>query len=115
MVNGVTFINPDATYIDIDVVIGAEAVIEANVVLKGQTVIGERTVLTNGTRVRDAKIAADVVISNSDIEESVIEEGVTVGPYAHIRPGSLLKKMFTLETLWKSRPLHLVKERSLVI
>lgn len=92
MVNGVTFINPDATYIDIDVEIGAEAVIEANVVLKGQTVIGERTVLTNGTRVRDAKIAADVVISNSDIEESVIEEDVTVGPYAHIRPGSLLKK-----------------------
>ncbi|MGU8023061.1 sugar phosphate nucleotidyltransferase, partial [Streptococcus suis] len=37
MVNGVTFINPDATYIDIDVEIGAEAVIEANVVLKGQT------------------------------------------------------------------------------
>lgn len=72
-------------------------------------------VLTNGN-VRDAKIAADVVISNSDIEESVIEEGVTVGPYkAHIRPGSLLKKMFTLETLWKSRPLHLVKERSSVI
>ncbi|MFX3741666.1 bifunctional UDP-N-acetylglucosamine diphosphorylase/glucosamine-1-phosphate N-acetyltransferase GlmU, partial [Streptococcus suis] len=69
-----------------------EAVIEANFVLKGQTVIGERTVLTNGTRVLDAKIAADVVISNSDIEESVIEEGVTVGTYAHIRPGSLLKK-----------------------
>ncbi|HFI0331654.1 TPA: bifunctional UDP-N-acetylglucosamine diphosphorylase/glucosamine-1-phosphate N-acetyltransferase GlmU [Streptococcus suis] len=92
MVNGVTFINPDATYIDIDVEIGAEAVIEANVVLKGQTVIGERTVLTNGTRVRDAKIAADVVISNSEIEESVIEEGVTVGPYAHIRPQSILCK-----------------------
>ncbi|HFU4122354.1 TPA: bifunctional UDP-N-acetylglucosamine diphosphorylase/glucosamine-1-phosphate N-acetyltransferase GlmU [Streptococcus suis] len=92
MINGVTFVNPEATYIDIDVEIGAEAVIEANVVLKGQTVIGERTVLTNGTRVRDSKVAADVVISNSDIEESVIEEGVTVGPYAHIRPDSLLKK-----------------------
>ncbi len=115
MVNGVTFINPDATYIDIDVEIGAEAVIEANVVLKGQTVIGERTVLTNGTRVRDSKIAADVVISNSDIEESVIEEGVTVGPYAHIRPDSLLKKMFTLETLWKLKLLHLVREPNQVI
>ncbi len=92
MINGVTVTHPDATYIDIDVEIGAEAVIEANVVLKGQTVIGERTVLTNGTRVRDAKIAADVIISNSDIEESLIEEGVTVGPYAHIRPGSHLKK-----------------------
>ncbi len=92
MVNGVTFINPEATYIDIDVEIGAEVVIEANVVLKGRTSIGERTVLTNGTRIRDSKIAADVVISNSDIEESIIDEGVTVGPYAHIRPDSLLKK-----------------------
>ncbi|HFR3771241.1 TPA: bifunctional UDP-N-acetylglucosamine diphosphorylase/glucosamine-1-phosphate N-acetyltransferase GlmU [Streptococcus suis] len=92
MINGVTFINPDATYIDIDVEIGAEAVIEANVVLKGATTIGERTVLTNGTRVRDSKIAADVVITNSDIEESVIETGVTVGPFAHIRPQSILGK-----------------------
>ncbi len=91
MVNGVTFINPESTYIDVDVTIGAEAVIEANVVLKGQTSVGERTVLTNGTRVVDSQIAADVVISNSDIEDSVIEAGVTVGPYAHIRPGSVLK------------------------
>lgn len=91
MVNGVTFINPESTYIDVDVTIGAEAVIEANVVLKGKTSIGERTVLTNGTRVVDSQIASDVVISNSDIEDSVIEAGVTVGPYAHIRPGSKIQ------------------------
>lgn len=90
MVNGVTFINPASTYIDIDVEIGAEAVIEANVVLKGKTSIGERTILTNGTRVVSSQIAADVVISNSDIEDAVIETGVTVGPYAHIRSGSTL-------------------------
>lgn len=92
MVNGVTFTNPEATYIDIDVEIGAEALVEANVVLKGKTSIGERTVLTNGTRIVDSQIAADVVISSSDIEASTIETGVTVGPYAHIRPGSTLKK-----------------------
>lgn len=92
MLNGVTFTNPEATYIDVDVEIGAEALIEANVVLKGKTSIGERTVVTNGSRLRDAQIAADVVITNSDIEESIVENGVTVGPYAHIRPGSVLKK-----------------------
>ncbi|TCD46759.1 bifunctional UDP-N-acetylglucosamine diphosphorylase/glucosamine-1-phosphate N-acetyltransferase GlmU [Streptococcus sp. X16XC17] len=92
MVNGVTFTNPESTYIDIDVEIGAEAVIEANVVLKGNTSIGERTVLTNGTRVVNSQIATDVVVSNSDIEDAVIETGVTVGPYAHIRPGSTLGK-----------------------
>lgn len=57
MVNGVTFTNPEATYIDVDVEIGAEAVIEANVVLKGDTRIGEQTVLTNGTRVVNSQIA----------------------------------------------------------
>lgn len=91
MVKGVTFINPESTYIDVDVTIGAESVIEANVVLKGKTSIGDRTVLTNGTRVVDSQIASDVVISNSDIEDSVIEAGVTVGPYAHIRPGSKIQ------------------------
>lgn len=92
MINGVTFVNPEATYIDVDVEIGAEAVIEANVVLKGKTSIGDRTVLTNGTRVVDSQIAADVIISNSDIEKSTIAEGVTVGPYAHIRPDTTLQR-----------------------
>lgn len=92
MINGVTFVNPEAAYIDIDVEIGSEAVIEANVVLKGRTSIGERTVLTNGTRVVDSQVASDVIISNSDIEKSTVGEGVTVGPYAHIRPDSTLKK-----------------------
>ena len=34
MVNGVTFQNPNATYIDVDVEIEPDVVIEANVTLK---------------------------------------------------------------------------------
>ena len=44
MVNGVSFVNPEATYIDIDVEIAPEVQIEANVTLKGQTKIGAETV-----------------------------------------------------------------------
>ena len=46
MVNGVSFVNPEATYIDIDVEIAPEVQIEANVTLKGKTKIGAETVLT---------------------------------------------------------------------
>ena len=46
MVNGVSFVNPEATYIDIDVEIAPEVQIEANVTLKGHTKIGAETVLT---------------------------------------------------------------------
>ena len=92
MVNGVSFVNPDATYIDIDVEIAPEVQIEANVTLKGHTKIGAETVLTNGTYIVDSEIGAGAVITNSMIEESTVADGVTVGPYAHIRPGSSLSK-----------------------
>ena len=92
MVNGVSFVNPDAAYIDVDVEIAPEVQIEANVTLKGHTKIGAETVLTNGTYIVDSEIGAGAVITNSMIEESTVADGVTVGPYAHIRPGSSLAK-----------------------
>jgi len=92
MVNGVSFVNPDATYIDIDVEIAPEVQVEANVTLKGQTKIGAATILTNGTYIVDSVIGEGTVITNSMIQESSVADGVTVGPYAHIRPGSSLAK-----------------------
>lgn len=91
MLNGVTFTNPKATYIDIDVEIGADALIEANVTLKGHTKIGEEVTLTNGTAIIDSTVGAKSVITNSTIEHSTLADGVTVGPYAHIRPDSTLE------------------------
>ena len=92
MVNGVSFVNPHATYIDVDVEIAPEVQVEANVTLKGQTKIGAETILTNGTYIVDSVIGERTVITNSMIEESSVADGVTVGPYAHIRPGSSLAK-----------------------
>ena len=92
MVNGVSFVNPDATYIDVDVEIAPEVQLEANVTLKGQTKIGAETILTNGTYIVDSEIGERAVITNSMIKESNVADGVTVGPYAHIRPGSSLAK-----------------------
>ena len=92
MVNGVSFVNPHATYIDVDVEIAPEVQVEANVTLKGQTKIGAETILTNGTYIVDSVIGERTVITNSMIEESSVADGVTVGPYAHIRPDSSLAK-----------------------
>ena len=92
MVNGVSFVNPHATYIDVDVEIAPEVQVEANVTLKGQSKIGAETILTNGTYIVDSVIGERTVITNSMIEESIVSDGVTVGPYAHIRPGSSLAK-----------------------
>ena len=74
MINGVTFQNPNATYIDVDVEIAPDVVIEANVTLKGQTKVGAESVLTNGTYIVDSTIGANTVITNSMIEHSVVEK-----------------------------------------
>ena len=92
MLNGVSFVNPETTYIDVDVQIEPEVQIEANVTLKGTTKIGAGSILTNGTYIVDSIIGEQTVITNSMIEESTVADGVTVGPYAHVRPDSRLAK-----------------------
>ena len=48
--------------------------------------------MTNGTYIVDSIIGEQTVITNSMIEESTVADGVTVGPYAHVRPDSRLAK-----------------------
>ena len=92
MRNGVTMINPEATYIDRDVEIAANVTIEANVTLKGQSQIAEDVVLTNGTVIDHSVIGEGSVITQSVVEYAKIADHVTVGPFAHIRPDSQLDK-----------------------
>ncbi|NSN12838.1 bifunctional UDP-N-acetylglucosamine diphosphorylase/glucosamine-1-phosphate N-acetyltransferase GlmU, partial [Enterococcus faecalis] len=86
MRNGVTFIDPDTTYIDEGVVIGSDTVIEAGVTIKGKTVIGEDCWIGAHSEIVDSHIGNQVVVKQSVIEESVVREGADVGPYAHLRP-----------------------------
>lgn len=86
MVNGVSFIDPAATYIDDGIVIGAETIIEPGVYLKGKTIIGENCLITSNSQIVDSTIEDDVTIKTSVIEESIVRKGADVGPYAHLRP-----------------------------
>ncbi|BCA84695.1 bifunctional protein GlmU [Enterococcus saigonensis] len=92
MVNGVSFINPAATYIDAGVEIGAETVIEPGVYLKGQTVIGNECLITSGSEIVDSKIGDHVIVKSSCIEESVVHNHVDIGPFAHLRPKAEIKE-----------------------
>lgn len=100
LLNGVTIIDPENTYIDVDVEIGSDTVIEPGVYLQGQTKIGESCMITTGSKVVDSQIDANVTIHSSTIENSVMESHTDAGPYAHLRPQSHIKKnMPILETL----------------
>ena len=92
MESGVILIDPATTYIDDEVKIGKDTVIYPNVTIQKNTEIGENCEILSGTRIIDSKILNNVRIENSVIEESIIENGVTIGPFAHLRPKSQLKE-----------------------
>ena len=108
MVNGVSFVNPDAAYIDVDVEIAPEVQIEANVTLKGTQNWAE-TVLTNGTYIVDSEVGAGAVITNSMIEESTVADGVTVGLTPTFVQDLAWPKMSISETSSKSKVRLLAK------
>ncbi|MGV0168107.1 bifunctional UDP-N-acetylglucosamine diphosphorylase/glucosamine-1-phosphate N-acetyltransferase GlmU [Furfurilactobacillus sp. WILCCON 0119] len=88
MKNGVTFIDPEHTYIDSDVVIGADTIVEPNVQLKGHTVIGEDCVIGANSEIRNGIIHDGVTVTSSMIEDSEMETGSNIGPMSHLRPGA---------------------------
>ncbi|MBC3594304.1 bifunctional UDP-N-acetylglucosamine diphosphorylase/glucosamine-1-phosphate N-acetyltransferase GlmU [Listeria monocytogenes] len=88
MRNGVTLVNPENTYIDIDVKIGQDTVIEPGVMLHGETVIGDDCVVTSGSEIVNSVIGERVHVRTSSIFESKVGDDVQIGPYAHLRPES---------------------------
>ncbi|EMY5048127.1 bifunctional UDP-N-acetylglucosamine diphosphorylase/glucosamine-1-phosphate N-acetyltransferase GlmU [Listeria monocytogenes] len=88
MRNGVTLVNPESTYIDIDVKIGQDTVIEPGVMLRGKTVIGDDCVVTSGSEIVNSVIGERVNVRTSSIFESKVGDDVQIGPYAHLRPES---------------------------
>jgi bifunctional UDP-N-acetylglucosamine pyrophosphorylase/glucosamine-1-phosphate N-acetyltransferase len=93
MFSGVTVIDPRTTYIDRMVEVGRDSVLYPNCFLQGRTRIGERCVIESNAKISDSVLGNDVrILSSSVITESTIEDGVIIGPFAHLRPLNEIKK-----------------------
>ena len=90
--NGVTLIDPKTTYIGIDVEIGKDTVIYPNNIIEGKTVIAEGCTILQNCRIKDSIIESGVDIQASVILDSKIGENTTVGPFAYIRPETVIGK-----------------------
>ena len=92
MVNGVTLIDPESTYIGLDVEIGYDTIVYPGNIIEGNTVIGKKCMLYPGSRISDSIIESEVTIQNSVVLGSRVGEKTTVGPYAYIRPECVIGK-----------------------
>ena len=91
MAAGVTIIDPATTYIDSDVEVGADTVIHPGVSIEGQSRIGAACEIQSHVRIVGSEIADRSIIHNFClIIGSRIAEGASVGPFAHLRPETVV-------------------------
>jgi bifunctional UDP-N-acetylglucosamine pyrophosphorylase / glucosamine-1-phosphate N-acetyltransferase len=90
MRNGVTMRDPSTVYLDWTVELGADVTLEPNVILRGATRVGDGAVIGAGSQLIDATIGSGTRVWASIIESSTVEDGATVGPFSHLRPGSVI-------------------------
>lgn len=90
--NGVTILDPATTYIHYSVEIGMDTVIHPMTFIEGKSRVGENCEIGPMTRIVDCEIGNNVKITRSECFKSVIEDDVSVGPFARLREGTILKK-----------------------
>ena len=88
---GVTVVDPSSTTVDADVVVGADTTIEPGCSLRGGTRVGEGCLVGPLTTLIDTTLGDDVAVVHSFATGATAEDGVRVGPFAYLRPGTVLR------------------------
>jgi len=86
-----TLLDEKSIFIGEDVVIGDGVVIYENNRLEGKTVIGDGCVLLPNNYLKNTVLGNDVSVHFSVLEEAEVGNGVSVGPFARLRPKAVVK------------------------
>ncbi len=90
MAEGVTIMDPSTTYIDCDVKVGHDTVIYPMTWLEGDTEIGEECEIGPSVRFQNVKTGNGVTGQFTYAHDCVMEDGVILGQFTHIRPDTRL-------------------------
>lgn len=90
MRQGVSIVDPEATYIGTDVTIGRDTVLLPGTILEGNTVIEEDCEIGPNTRLVDVTVHQGAHVVQSVVLSSTIGSESSVGPFAYIRPDSVV-------------------------
>jgi bifunctional UDP-N-acetylglucosamine pyrophosphorylase/glucosamine-1-phosphate N-acetyltransferase len=107
MLNGVTIIQPESTFIEAGVTIGADTVLWPNTYLQGKTSIGKNCQIGPDSHIRNSQIADDCKVFKSVMEGAILEDGVDMGPFARLRKGAHLGKHVHMGNFGEVKDSHL--------
>ena len=92
MALGVTLRDPARFDVRGEVTVGRDVLIDINVVLEGRVEIEDDVVIGPNCVIKDSTLRKGVVVkANSHIEGAIMGEGSDAGPFARLRPGSVLE------------------------
>jgi bifunctional UDP-N-acetylglucosamine pyrophosphorylase/glucosamine-1-phosphate N-acetyltransferase len=90
MRGGVTLVDPTTAWIDDTVTFGQDVTILPNCHIYGETAIGDNCTIGPNSRVENSQLASNVTVVESVLEGAEVGANVRIGPFAHLRPGTIL-------------------------
>ncbi len=90
MRRGVTMLDPEATYLDMSVVIGQDVTLLPGVLLEGATSVGDGAIVGPDVRLVDCEVGSGARVDRCSAERAVIGDNAVVGPYSVLEPGTRL-------------------------
>lgn len=90
MREGVTMVDPSATYIDASVTLEADVRLLPGTILEGDTRVGSGAIIGPNSRLINTQVGERSVVQSTNARDSEIGPDCTVGPYASLRPGTRL-------------------------
>jgi bifunctional UDP-N-acetylglucosamine pyrophosphorylase / glucosamine-1-phosphate N-acetyltransferase len=88
MLSGVTFKDPDSSFVSPEVIIGSDTIIEPSCLIKGDSRIGQNCIIGPFTQIEDCTIGAGTKINKSFLQGAVIGGFNNIGPTSYIRAGT---------------------------
>jgi bifunctional UDP-N-acetylglucosamine pyrophosphorylase/glucosamine-1-phosphate N-acetyltransferase len=89
---GVTFLHPGTTRVEAAVAIGPDTTIGPGVGLLGQTSVGGGCQVGPHTTLIDTEVHAGATLIHAYADQAVVHEGATIGPFAYLRPGTVIRE-----------------------
>ncbi len=100
---GVRMVDPDRVYLDHDVVLAPGVTLYPNVILEGGSTVAEGATVGPDVYASDSRIGPGARVWYAVLRSSVVGEACTVGPYASLRPGSVIERSAHLGTFVETK------------
>ena len=107
MAKGVEVIDPLTTWVDVTVTLAPDVSLRPGVQLHGSTTVETGAVVGPETTLTDVVVGRGASVIRTHGSEAILGAGVTVGPFAYLRPGTVVDERGKIGTFVETKNAHL--------